>query len=81
MEFGILAWGGINKTKLSKIINLQKKCVRNVAGKQYRSHTDPIFSKLGILKFDDLLQYNSSISRVNRYWTKMISNWLKNCFT
>ena len=32
MEFGILAWGGINKTKLSKIINLQKKCLRNVAG-------------------------------------------------
>ena len=39
---------------------MQKKCVRNVAAKGYRSHTDPIFSKLGILKFDDLFSYNCS---------------------
>ena len=59
MEFGIIAWGGVNLSKLKKITQLQKKCVRNVAGKGYNSHTDPFFSKLNILKFEDLFKYNS----------------------
>ena len=79
MEFGILAWGGINKTKLSKIINLQKKCLRNVAGKQYRSHTNPIFSKLGILKFNDMLHYNSSIFMHN-FINDKLPNSFRNFF-
>ena len=61
MEFGILAWGGVAQNKLKKITNLQKKCVRNVANKLFRSHTDPIFSSLGILKFKDLFRVNCSI--------------------
>ena len=60
MEFGILAWGGAGPGKLKKISKLQKKCVRNIVGKSHRSHTDPIFSKLKILKFEDLLKFNSS---------------------
>ena len=61
MEFGILAWGGISPSKLDKITKLQKKCVRNVAGKAHNSHTDPIFSKLRLLKFSDTFQYSSSL--------------------
>ena len=44
---------------MKKITQVQKKCVRNVAGKGYNSHTDPIFNKLNILKFEDLFKYNS----------------------
>ena len=59
-EFGTMTWGGVNATKLKGITNLQKKCVRNVAGKQFRSHTEPIFSSLKILKFTDLFKFNCS---------------------
>ena len=59
MEFGIIAWGGVHLRRLKKITQLQKKCVRNVAVKGYKSHTDPIFAKLNILKFEDLFKYNS----------------------
>ena len=55
-----MVWGGVGATKLKGITNLQKKCVRNVAGKQFRSHTEPIFSSLKILKFHDLFKYNCS---------------------
>ena len=55
-----MTWGGVNATKLKGITNLQKKCVRNVAGKQFRSHTEPIFSSLKILKFTDLFKFNCS---------------------
>ena len=60
LEFGMLAWAGINPTKLKKITTLQKKCVRNVMAKGPISHTDPMFSKLKILKLDDLFKYNCS---------------------
>ena len=47
MEFGILSWGGIGSGKLHKILQLQKKC------------TDPMFSKLNILKLQDIFLLNS----------------------
>lgn len=53
-----MSWGNCLPGKLKKIKTLQKKCVRNIAGKDFRSHTDPLFKKLEILKLDDLIQYN-----------------------
>ena len=58
LEFGIIAWGGVKASQLKNINILQKKCIRNVANKQYRSHTDPLFSSLEIMKFKDLYKYN-----------------------
>ena len=57
-EFGVLAWGCAAQPKLNKIFNLQKKCVRNVANTGPKSHTDPIFAKFSILKFNDLFKHN-----------------------
>ena len=59
LEYGLLAWGGVKATQLKKITNLQKKCVRNVANRQVRSHTDPLFKSLNILKFTDIFETNS----------------------
>ena len=59
LEFGILSWGNALPSQLQKIKTLQKKCVRNVAGKDFNSHTDPLFKKLDILKLEDLILYNS----------------------
>ena len=80
LEFGVLAWGGVSHNKLNKIIKLQKKCVRNVAGKPYNSHTDPIFSKLGILKFVDTFQFNSSIF-MHKYINRKLPESSDNFFT
>ena len=46
LEFGVLAWGGVKANRLKNIVNLQKKCVRNVANKHFRSHTDALFKIL-----------------------------------
>ena len=80
MEFGILAWGGLSSNKLKKIINTQKKCIRNVAGKGYRSHTDPIYSSLGALKFTDLFQYHCS-TFMHAYHNNKLPESFKNVFT
>ena len=58
LEYGIIAWGGAPQSKLRGVINLQKKCVRNIGSKRYLSHTEPIFRDLEILKFNDLFEIN-----------------------
>ena len=80
MEFGIIAWGGIASSKLNKVIMVQKKCVRNVAGKGYRSHTDPLFSKFSIMKLEDLFVY-SSCSFMHKWINGKSPISFKNTFT
>lgn len=58
IEYCIIAWGGVPNRFLKGIINAQKKCVRNILCKKYLSHTEPLFKKLSILKFEDLFNYN-----------------------
>ena len=61
MFFGNLLWGCAKNKFIKKIENLQKKCIRNVALKSFRAHTEPIFKELGILKFTDKLSYCQSV--------------------
>ena len=61
INFGNLLWGCVNRKFVNKIENLQKKCIRNVALKNFKAHTEPIFKDLGILKFTDKLSYCRSI--------------------
>ena len=61
LEYGILTWGGISQGKLQKLVNIQKKALRNIAGKSRLSHCDPLFHSVKILKLKDLYRYNSSI--------------------
>ena len=61
LNFGNLLWGCAQKKYLDKIENLQKKCIRNVALRHFRAHTEPIFKDLGILKFTDKLSYCRSV--------------------
>ena len=57
LNFGNLLWGCASDKLIKKIESLQKKCIRNVALEKYKSHTEPIFKKLKILKFSDKLSF------------------------
>ena len=61
LNFGILLWRCAQNKQISRIENLQKICIKNVALKHFRAHTEPIFKALGILKFMDKLSYCSSV--------------------
>ena len=80
LQFGILSYGCINKSKLSKIITLQKKAVRHVANKGFSSHTEPIFYKLGILKFEDLFRFNV-VKFMHQYSTNKLPASFDGMFT
>ena len=49
------------KTIINELFILQKKIVRNVMGVKRRVHTNSIFSRLGLLKLSDLIEYNTRV--------------------
>ena len=61
LNFGNMLWGCAKQTLLRKVETMQKKCIRNVALKSFRSHTEPIFKELQILNFADRISYNRAI--------------------
>ena len=50
-------WGKTYRSNLDGIITLQKRVIRILAGVHPLTHTEPIFSRLKILKFFDLVDY------------------------
>ena len=80
LQYGILAWGKVPNTKLQKIISVQKKCIRNVANKDFRSHTEPLFSQMKVMKFQDILEYESLLY-MHKYVYARLPDSLLNMFT
>jgi hypothetical protein len=56
LTYGVIAWGNATNKSLRRMKILQKRSVRQITKSKYNSHTDPIFIKLKILKFDDIIQ-------------------------
>ena len=59
LSYGILFYG--NNASGQKIELIQKKCIRNISKEGYISHSDPMFAKLRLLKFKDILRLESLI--------------------
>jgi hypothetical protein len=54
LNYGILIWGNTCKIYLDKLIKLQKWAIRTISNSHFRSHTQPIFARYNILKFEDM---------------------------
>ena len=52
-----IIWGKCSSTNMKKLIVLQKKSVRIITNSVFLAHTDPLFSRLKILKVQDLFNY------------------------
>ena len=51
-------WGNACQTHLLSLIKLQKRIVRIISYSSYKAHTDPIFTKLHILKLHQVYKYS-----------------------
>ena len=80
LEYGVLAWGGVGKSKIKGIITNQKKAIRNVMGKCSSAHTSPLFYSLGELPFVDLFKYNSAVF-MYKYHNNLLPRAFENLFT
>ena len=79
LEYGILAWGNAKSREIDKISIIQKKILRNLYNSKYNAHTDPIYSCLKILKFEDILQYNS-ITLMYKYVNSLLPDSFSDIF-
>ena len=73
LSYSVTAWGnGVNKNKISI---LQKKAIRIINKRQYRSHTEPLFKEEELLKFEDHYQH-----MILLFMHKLKNNKLPNSF-
>ena len=54
LNYGILAWGH----SIARLTQVQKKVIRTITCSKYNAHTEPLFKRLNILKFEDLRNLN-----------------------
>ena len=80
LNFGNLLWGCSNHKILEKVENLQKRCIRNVALKSFRAHTEPIFKDLKILKLSDKIAFARSVF-MHQYKNKKLPISFSDIFT
>jgi len=52
-----LIWGNAASTHLNRITILQKKAIRLICAEDYLAHTDPLFQKTKIIRFQELYKY------------------------
>ena len=53
----------------------------NVANKDFRSHTEPLFSQMKVMKFQDILEFESYICNMHHYVYARLPDSLLNMFT
>ena len=80
LNFGNLLWGSGTNKLISKVENLQKRCIRNVALKPFKAHTEPLYKNLSILKFTDKLTFARSVF-MHKYRNKKLPESFSNLFT
>ena len=75
LEYGLLTWGGLSDHKLNKLLIVQKKAIRSVAGKPTNTHTAPLFASFEVLRLRDLFHHSCAI-----FMYQYINNYLPDSF-
>ena len=80
ISYALPVWRSSPKTITNRINKLQKKGIRHVCNTKYNAHTEPLFKKEKILKFDDLfkaqctkLMYKKMQHRLHQYHTTQLT--------
>ena len=61
LNYCVEVWGNTFDTKLSRIKILQKRAIRIIAGLPHDSHTTKAFKKYKLLKFNDIIFFNTCL--------------------
>ena len=71
LTYCIQVWGSTYQSHLSQLVILQKKIVRIILGVPPRTHTDPLFSELNILKVSNLYKYSIALFMYKLNYSKL----------
>ena len=61
LTYGSIAWGNTYATTLKPVVVLQKKAVRIITFSNRDAHSNPLFSKLGLIKLMDLVTIHTAL--------------------
>ena len=61
LTYGNIIWCNTYKTRIQKLMNIQKKIVRLMCFKSFSEHTEPIFKKLTILNIFQINDFLTSL--------------------
>ena len=78
--YGVVIWGNTYDNHLKRLIILQNKAVKIVAGGQQQDHVKPFYHRLQILKLKDLYVYEVA-KLVHKTSRKKLPNRLNCHFT
>jgi len=80
LTYGITLWGANYGTHLTKLVMIQKKIIRVIAGASYYAHTEPIFKYLRVLKLTDIYKIQG-LKYVLNFLHNVLPSSLSNLFT
>ena len=60
-NYCIEIWGNASAVQLDALIKIQKNCVRTISFSEFLAPTHPLFERLNILKFDNLVIHRISL--------------------
>jgi hypothetical protein len=78
--YGNLIWGSTYKTRINKIMNIQKKIVRLMTFKSYLEHTEAIFKELHILDIFKINNYLTALFMFRYDHLKNLPEYFTNYF-
>ena len=61
LTYGNLIWSNTYKTRVQKLLNVQKKIIRLMTFKSYLEHIEPMFKELGIF---NIFQINDNLTAI-----------------
>ena len=73
LTYILTAWGNTYPSSLKPLVTLQKKVVRIITFSSYNDHSSPLFRKVDILKFCDLVYIHNALFMYDYYSRKLPS--------
>ena len=61
LTYSVVAWGNTYDTTVKPITILQKRAMRIILFSDFRDHSNPLFIRLKILKFPDIIKFQTAI--------------------
>ena len=78
LNYCVEVWGNTYQTNIAPIYLIQKKIIRIICKVSYLEHTSPIFNKLKLLKFPQIVEYQTGIFMFKAYNSLLPPNLQQN---
>ena len=78
--YGNLIWGNTYKSRIQKLVNIQKKIVRLMTFKSYFDNSEPIFKDLQILSLPKINEYLTGLFMVRYFYLQNLPEIFENYF-